>query len=342
MNGRTAQGMVRIRGERARCCIRGTKNGFLIALRFLMHFLYALGRGALRIRRSFTTPRTPDAARAVPAPHMQSGASKAERKLCVPDFSRREVLCASAIVLAVGACTPIGSQRGPQLGGWGGYGRARRPGAVDDRFGSARTNSARDRHSGAARPAWASGVQDNNPRLWVSNHPSVQRFREQYTRTRTVQRALERGQRYLPYIRQEFRRHHLPEELGYLPLIESLYHVDANSGSALGMWQFTRQTAVHMGMQVRGWRDERLDWRKSTQAASRYLAALGKRFRYDWALALAAYNGGPNYLDKAMKQQGTRNYFRLYLRQETAQYVPRFLGMLQVAKAKHSHLLAGR
>ncbi|MCZ6533179.1 MAG: lytic transglycosylase domain-containing protein [SAR324 cluster bacterium] len=182
-------------------------------------------------------------------------------------------------------------------------------------------------------------ARDNKPSLWLSDHPEVRRFRAHYMRTNTVQQALQRARRYLPTIVKEFRRRNLPTELAYLPMLESLFRNRANSGHAKGMWQFTPQTAKEMGLRVGFMVDERLNWRKATRAAADYLNRMGARFNYNWALALAAYNGGPNYLDQEMRRQHEWNFWRLRLRTETAEYVPRFIAMLQVAREKYPHML---
>lgn len=185
----------------------------------------------------------------------------------------------------------------------------------------------------------AAMVKDNKPSLWISNHPRVARFRAHYMRTNTVRDALRRGRKFLPEIVREFQKRRLPLELAYLPLVESIFKNRANSGNAKGMWQFTPQTAKEMGLRVGFMVDERLNWRKATAAAADYLDQLGAKFNYNWALALAAYNGGPNYMEQNMRRQRTWNFWDLRLRQETAEYVPRFIAMLQVAKEKYSHMM---
>ncbi|MCH9046972.1 MAG: lytic transglycosylase domain-containing protein [SAR324 cluster bacterium] len=191
---------------------------------------------------------------------------------------------------------------------------------------------------------YASGyVKDNKPAIWISDHPRVERFRANYSRTTTVEKALRRGRRYLPTILREFRARRLPLELAYLPMLESMFENRANSGHARGLWQFTRGTAEHMGLNVGAFADERMNWHKATKAAADYLDELGRRFNYNWALALAAYNGGPGYVEQAMRSQHKWEFFQLRLRQETYEYVPRFIAMVQVAKEKYPHLLlAGR
>ncbi|HKI99268.1 MAG TPA: lytic transglycosylase domain-containing protein [bacterium] len=169
------------------------------------------------------------------------------------------------------------------------------------------------------------------------------RFYDHYSSTTTVETALQQGRRYLPTITRIFRRRGLPLELAYLPMLESKFENRADSGHARGLWQFTENTAGHVGLAVGAFADERLNWYKATLAAADYLDELGQKFNYNWALALAAYNGGPGYIERAIADQHTWNFFDLRLRRETAEYVPRFIAMVQVAKEKYPHLLmAGR
>ncbi len=182
-------------------------------------------------------------------------------------------------------------------------------------------------------------VKDNKPSIWITDHPRVARYYRHYSRTTTVETALRRGRRYLPTITRVFRQRGLPLELAYLPMLESMFVNTADSGSARGLWQFTRGTARTMGLEVGVFADERLNWHKATLAAAAYLDQLGEKFNYNWSLALAAYNGGPGYIERAMKRQHTWDYFRLRLRREVHEYVPRFVAMVQVAKEKYPHLL---
>ena len=194
--------------------------------------------------------------------------------------------------------------------------------------------SRQDAVHGPKARAGSGYVKDKRPAIWTSNHPQVVQYREHYRKTKTVQNSLEQARRYLPVIVPTFEKRRLPPELAYLPMLESNFENRADSGHARGLWQFTKQTAEHMGLRVSAMVDERLNWRKSSEAAASYLDALGERFDYDWALALAAYNGGPNYVDDEIKRQRRRDFFSLQFRKETQEYVPRFIAMIQVAKEK--------
>ena len=178
-------------------------------------------------------------------------------------------------------------------------------------------------------------VKDHKPTVWTSNHPRVVELRNHYLHNTTVQKTAERGHPYLPTILTVFDKHSLPRELAYLPMLESGFDNHADSGIARGIWQFTKTTARAMELHISGPYDERLDWHKSTEAAARYLDQLGQHFDYNWGLALAAYNGGPRYIDQEVKRAGTDDVFVLKLRGETKDYVPRFVSMVQVLKQKH-------
>jgi membrane-bound lytic murein transglycosylase D len=185
------------------------------------------------------------------------------------------------------------------------------------------------------------GIKDKNPEMWNLSNQRVNTYVGRFNKTKTVETCLKRSQQngYLKHIHRVFYQRRLPPELAHLPMVESCFDAKAKSRTgALGMWQFNEITAREFNLDQGILVDDRYDWKKSTQAAAEYFDRLGKRFDYDWALALAGYNGGPNYLAKTMKQQGKDNYWDLDLREEPRNYVPKFLAMLQVAKEKYPSL----
>ena len=127
----------------------------------------------------------------------------------------------------------------------------------------------------------------------------------------------------------------LPEELSWLPLIESGYKVNAYSHArALGLWQFIPSTGYKFGLQRNKFIDERMDPEKSTRAAIEYLKELHRIFG-DWATVLAAYNCGEGRVLRVIRSQNVNyldNFWDLYNRlpRETARYVPRFLATLHI------------
>ena len=129
----------------------------------------------------------------------------------------------------------------------------------------------------------------------------------------------------------------LPEEISWLPLIESGFKPKALSRSrALGLWQFIPSTGYKFGLKRNDWIDERLNPEKATQAAISYLTELHQIFG-DWATALAAYNCGEGNVLRAIRGQKINyldNFWDLYERlpRETARYYPRFLAVLAIVK----------
>jgi membrane-bound lytic murein transglycosylase D len=127
-----------------------------------------------------------------------------------------------------------------------------------------------------------------------ANHPKVQAYLRYFQgRGRpSMERWLERGERYVPMIRQRLNDAMLPEELCWLPLIESGFSNGAvSSAGAAGMWQFMPSTARMYGLRVDQYVDERCDPVKATSAAVRHLSDLLERFDSPY-LAAAAYNAG--------------------------------------------------
>jgi membrane-bound lytic murein transglycosylase D len=127
----------------------------------------------------------------------------------------------------------------------------------------------------------------------------------------------------------------LPEELSWLPLIESGFKVNAlSSARALGLWQFIPSTGYKFGLKRDNYIDERLDFEKSTEAAIAYLKELHQIFG-DWSTVLAAYNCGEGRVLRVIRTQNVNyldNFWDLYSRlpRETARYVPRFLATLHI------------
>jgi membrane-bound lytic murein transglycosylase D len=140
-------------------------------------------------------------------------------------------------------------------------------------------------------------------------------------------------------IRAKLRAAGLPEDLSYLPLIESAFSLRAYSRArAHGMWQFISSTARHYGLEVGPLVDERRDPVRSTEAAVAYLQDLYEQFD-DWHLALAAYNSGSGNVRRAIRRSRSRDFWvlRRYLPRETRNYVPAYMASVVVAKQPQKH-----
>jgi membrane-bound lytic murein transglycosylase D len=157
--------------------------------------------------------------------------------------------------------------------------------------------------------------------------------------------AYRRSGLYRPSIVKALKEAGLPEELSWLPLIESGFKVRALSRArALGLWQFIASTGYKYGLSRDEWIDERMDPEKATQAAIAYLRELHQIFG-DWTTALAAYNCGEGLVLKRIRTQKINyldHFWDLYERlpSETACYVPRFLAVLHILKDPQSYGMA--
>ncbi|MFO7964018.1 MAG: LysM peptidoglycan-binding domain-containing protein [Desulfobacterales bacterium] len=147
--------------------------------------------------------------------------------------------------------------------------------------------------------------------------------------------SYKRSGRYREKILADLKAAGIPEELAWLPLIESGFKVRALSRArALGLWQFIPSTGYKFGLNRNTYIDERLDPEKSTRAAINYLKELHQMFG-DWATVLAAYNCGEGRVLQVIRDQNINyldNFWDLYERlpRETARYVPRFLATLHI------------
>ncbi len=151
-----------------------------------------------------------------------------------------------------------------------------------------------------------------------------------------MQRYLSRSSRYLPTMKKILAQEGLPEDLVYLPVIESGFQSKVNShAGASGYWQFMKGSAKDYGLTVGRHVDERHDFVRSTEAAATYLKRLYTLFG-DWYLALAAYNTGENRVKSQLMKAETRNYWVLVKRKklyrETRNYVPKFIAATLIAK----------
>ena len=119
----------------------------------------------------------------------------------------------------------------------------------------------------------------------------------------------------------------LPQQLKYLAVIESELKTTAVSRvGAKGPWQLMPSTAHVLGLKVNRRSDERTNYYKSTRAAAKYLRDLHRKFG-DWLLVLAAYNGGPRPVCRAIRKSHSRNFWFLqgYLPAESRQHVKKFI-----------------
>ncbi len=149
--------------------------------------------------------------------------------------------------------------------------------------------------------------------------------------------AYKRSGLYREMITAEFKKLGMPEELSWLPVIESGFTARVLSRArALGLWQFIASTGYRYGLNRDRWVDERMDPEKATRAAAKFLNDLHTTFG-DWATALAAYNCGEFAVQNVINAQHINyldDFWDLFSRLpfETARFVPRFMAIALITK----------
>jgi len=148
---------------------------------------------------------------------------------------------------------------------------------------------------------------------------------------------LSRSGKYVELMKEILKGENIPEEMVFIPLIESGFSPYACSPArAVGYWQFIASTARKYGLKINWWMDERRDPVKSTVAAANYFKDLYGMFG-SWNLAMAAYNAGEGKILKAINRSNTDDYWSLldtkYIRSETKDYVPKFIAASLIANS---------
>lgn len=185
----------------------------------------------------------------------------------------------------------------------------------------------------------------NMPNLPVRLDPRVVKYLKFYRDTKRgrgiAQSWARKSGRYTPAMMAELARLGLPTDLVWLSLIESGHNPTIMSpAGAAGLWQFMPASGRLYGLTVDRWVDERLDPRRATQAAGKYLRDLYQRFG-SWELAMAAYNMGHGGMLRSIKKFNANDYWTLSrmesaLPWETSLYVPKVFAIAIVMNNKRA------
>ncbi|XOF33162.1 MAG: transglycosylase SLT domain-containing protein [Candidatus Electrothrix sp. YB6] len=165
---------------------------------------------------------------------------------------------------------------------------------------------------------------------------AAENLRLQHGLKDTFRKGVIRSGAYMPLIKKIMRARGLPQELAYLPHVESSFNLNAHSkAAAVGLWQFTKYTGREY-MTVNELVDERFDVYLSSVAAANFLKENYRQLG-SWPLALTAYNYGRAGMVRAQKKWGT--FPRIIAHHETGifkfaskNFYAEFVAALRVAK----------
>lgn len=165
---------------------------------------------------------------------------------------------------------------------------------------------------------------------------AIANIRCQIGQSDRFQEGLARSGAYIDEMKAVFLAHGLPEDLAYIPHVESSFNLNAHSKvGAAGIWQFTRSTGRRL-MKIGYALDERRDPIRSTEAAALLLkenyAKLG-----NWPMAITAYNHGMAGMRRAKRTKGSyedifTDYRSRRFRFASRNFYPEFLAARHVAK----------
>jgi membrane-bound lytic murein transglycosylase D len=144
-----------------------------------------------------------------------------------------------------------------------------------------------------------------------------------------------RADMYFPIVEKYLLKYGIPQDLKYLPIVESGFigHATSRVG-AHGFWQIMPKIGKAYGLIIDSSKDERTDIHKASEVGCKLLRDNYNYIKknYDissWSLAAAAYNNGIGIISKKMNQQGN-DYFAMQLNPETAVYVYKIIAVKEL------------
>src|SRR5690606_25858609 len=135
---------------------------------------------------------------------------------------------------------------------------------------------------------------------------------------------MKRSSKFLPEIEEMLKENGIPDDFKYLAMAESALMNVASPAGAKGFWQILESTGKEYGLEVSKDVDERYNLEKATFAASKYLNKAHAKFG-DWTAVAASYNMGQSGFSRRQDDQLAKNYYDLYLNDETSRYLFRIL-----------------
>ncbi|PKL82709.1 MAG: murein transglycosylase [Ignavibacteriae bacterium HGW-Ignavibacteriae-3] len=138
-----------------------------------------------------------------------------------------------------------------------------------------------------------------------------------------------RANRWFPVIEPILKANGIPDDFKFMAVAESgLLNVVSPDGAS-GFWQFMPAAAKMFGLEISDEVDERYDVEKSTLAACKYLKEAKVKFG-NWTLAAASYNYGQNGIENQIGRQRSKNYYNMFLTEETYRFVARIISYKEI------------
>lgn len=174
----------------------------------------------------------------------------------------------------------------------------------------------------------------------LSYNEHVQKYIDIYTERKDMMgKMLGISNYYFPIFEKALKSLNIPEEIKYLPIIESSMNPHAVSRvGATGLWQFMFTTAKGYGLNMDNFEDQRKDPIQASYAAAAYFKDAYQELG-DWLLAIAAYNCGVGNVNRAIAKADSRDFWeiRRFLPLETRNYVPAFIAAVYVMNYSGNH-----
>ncbi|MCX6241343.1 MAG: lytic transglycosylase domain-containing protein [Bacteroidetes bacterium] len=138
-----------------------------------------------------------------------------------------------------------------------------------------------------------------------------------------------RANRWFPLIEPILKKNKVPDDFKFLALAESNFYNVVSPSKAEGFWQFLKPTAIHYGLEVNEEVDERYNVSKATEAACKYFLESYEKYG-NWTLVAASFNRGQDGISDALENQKAKNFYDLYLNEETSRYIYRIVAIKEI------------
>ncbi len=142
---------------------------------------------------------------------------------------------------------------------------------------------------------------------------------------------LKRANRWFTVIEPILKKNGIPDDFKFMAVAESGLINSVSPDGATGFWQLMEASAKKYGLEVNKEVDERYDVVKSTKAACDYLNEAKTKLG-NWTLAGASYNYGIPGIENQLARQKTKNYYNLYINDETYRFVSRIVALKEIFK----------